>query len=87
MVIRWKVFFRRGCSCESEVIRVCQDIAEGLDEGNGIDAILIDFSKAFDSVPHDRMLTKLAASGVDSRVVVWVRELLVDRTQRVRVGG
>ena len=30
---------------------------------------------------------KLAASGVDSRVVVWVREFLVGRTQRVRVGG
>jgi len=40
-----------------------------------------------DLVPHDRLLTKLAASGVDSRVVVWVREFLVGRTQRVRVGG
>jgi len=40
-----------------------------------------------DLVPHDRLLTKLAASGVDSRVVVWVRKFLVGRTQRVRVGG
>ena len=47
----------------------------------------IDFSKAFDLVPHDQLLTKLAASGVDSRVVVWVREFLVGHTQRVRVGG
>ena len=52
----------------------------------GIHAIIIDFSKAFDLVPHDRLLTKLAISGVDTRVVVWVRELLVGRTQKVTVG-
>jgi len=55
--------------------------------GVGVNAIIIDFSKAFDLVPHDRVLTKLAVSGVDSRVVVCVREFLVGRTQRVRVGG
>jgi len=58
-----------------------------LDEGVSIDAIIIDFSKAFDLVPPDQSLMKLATSGVDSRVVVWVREFLVGRTQRERVGG
>jgi len=53
---------------------------DSLDEGVGIDAIIIDFSKAFDLVPHDRLHTKLVASGVDSRVVVWVREFFVGRT-------
>jgi len=43
----------------------------------------IDFSKAFSLVPHDQLLTKLVASGVDSRVVMWVREFLVGHTQRV----
>ena len=53
---------------------MCQDIAGPLDEGVGIDSIIIDFSKAFDSVLHDRLLTKLAASGVNPRVVVWGKE-------------
>ena len=66
---------------------MCQDIADSFDEVVGIDAIIIDFYKAFDLVPHDRLLMKLAASGVDSRLVVWVREFLIDRTQKVRVGG
>ena len=48
--------------------------------------LIIDFSKAFDLVPHDGLLKKIAASGVDSRVVVWIREFLIDRSQRVRVG-
>jgi hypothetical protein len=62
--------------------------------------IIIDFSKAFSSVPHDRLLTEIAATGVDLRVVVWVKEFVLGRSvvvwvkefvlgrsQRVRVDG
>ena len=79
--------FRPGYSCESQVITACQDIADSLDERVRIDAIIIDFSKAFNLVPHDQPLTKLEALGVDSRVVIWVREFLLGHTQKVRVGG
>ena len=60
--------FRSGYSCESQVITVCKDIADSLDNGDKIDAVIVDFSKAFDLVPHGRLLTKIANSGVDSRV-------------------
>ena len=50
--------FRPGYSCESQVISICQDIADSLDDGDNIDAIIVDFSKAFDLVPHGRLLTK-----------------------------
>jgi len=79
--------FRQGYSCESQVIAVCQDIADSLDNGNKIDVIIVDFSKAFDLVPLGRLLTNTANSGVDSRVVVWIREFILRRTQRVNVGG
>ena len=79
--------FGPGYSCESQVITVCQDIADSLDNGDRVDAIVVDFSKAFDLVPHGRLLVKIAESGVDTRVVVWIREFLLGRTQRVRVGG
>jgi retron-type reverse transcriptase len=58
-----------------------------MDNGDRIDTIVINFLKAFDLVPHDRLLMKIAKSGVDSRVVTWVREFLLGCTQRVRVGG
>ena len=77
--------FRPGYSCESQIITVCQGISGTLDEAARLDAIIIDFSKAFDLVPHDRLLKKTAASGVDSRVVIWIREFLIGRSQRVRV--
>jgi hypothetical protein len=83
--------FRPGYSCESQEITVCLDISDALDNGGRLDAVIIDSSKASDLVPHDRLLTKIAASGVDWRVVVWVREFLLGRTQnqssRAIVGG
>jgi len=47
--------FRPGYSRESHVVMVRQDIAESMDEGVRTDAIIIDFSKAFDLVPRDRL--------------------------------
>jgi len=50
------------------------------------ESIIVDFAKAFVLVPHGRLLNKIANSDVDSKVVVWIREFLLGRTQRVRVG-
>ena len=77
--------FRRRYSSESQIIKICQDISDTLDEVAGLDLIIRDFSEAFDLVPHDRLLKKIAASGMDSRVVIWIREFLIGRSQRVRV--
>jgi hypothetical protein len=77
--------FRPGYSCESQVITDCQNIADSIDNGDKIDAIVIDFSKIFYLVPHDQVLMKIANSGVGSWVVAWVREFLLGHTQRVRV--
>jgi len=52
-----------------------------------VNVIIIDFSKDFDLVPHDRLITKVSSLGVDARVVVWVREFLVGRKKRVRLRG
>jgi len=49
---------------------VCQDIADSLDEGVRTDMIIIDFSKALNLVPHDRLLMQIAATAAYLRVVV-----------------
>ena len=49
---------------ESKII-VCQDISDSLDNVARLDAITIDFSKAFDLVPHDRLLRNVTASSVN----------------------
>jgi len=79
--------FKPGHSCESQLIAVCQDIADSMVNGDRIDAIVIDLSKAFDLIPHDRLLMKIAISGVGSRLVACVRKFLRGRTQSVKFGG
>jgi len=58
-----------------------------MDNGDRIDAIVIDISKTFDLVLHDRLLMKIAISGVNSRVIAWVREFLLGRMQVVNIEG
>ena len=47
--------------------------------------IYLDFSKAFDKVPHDRLLSKVRAHGIDGKVLRWIRSRLSDRQQRVTI--
>ena len=61
--------FRKKRSTESQLILTVQDLAADLDKGQQIDAILLDFSKAFDKVPHRRLLLKLHHSGVRSNTL------------------
>jgi len=63
--------FRPGYLCESQIVTVCQDMADYLDKGARIDTIIIIISKAFELVPYGRLLKKIAASGLDFKVVVW----------------
>jgi len=79
--------FRSGYSCENQIVKVCQDIADSLDDGARMHATIIDSSKAYSLVPYDHLLMKMAASGMDLRVVIWVREYLSGHSHRVRVGG
>jgi hypothetical protein len=62
--------FRPGHSCKSQVVTVCQDIADSLDKGVGAHVIITDFSKAFDLLPCNRLVTKMATTSVDLRAVV-----------------
>jgi len=60
---------------------------EILYNGSILDAVYLDFSKAFDSVPHKRLLIKLQSYGVDGKVLQWIQSFLSDRRQKVYVSG
>ena len=55
----------------------------GLDVGDIFDVIFIDFRKAFDVVPHDKLVTKLSATGICESTLCWITAFLTNRTQRV----
>ena len=58
-----------------------------VDEGKAVDAVYLDFSKAFDTVSHSILLQKLAVRGLDRYALGWVRKWLEGRAQRVVVNG
>lgn len=79
--------FRKKRSCESQLILALQDLAKGIDAREQHDVILLDFSKAFDKVPHKRLLHKLEYYGVRNTVNKWISDFLSHRTQQVVLEG
>ena len=75
--------FQSNCSCTTQLIECLSDWVEAYDRKVGIDAIYLDFSKAFDTVPHRRLICKLRNLGIKGRVLNWLEAFLSGRRQRV----
>ncbi len=58
-----------------------------VDEGKAVDVVYLDFSKAFDTVSHSILLGKLAACGLGRYTLLWIKNWLGGRAQRVVVNG
>ena len=56
-------------------------------KGSQIDISVLDFSKAFDTVPHDGLLSKLKHYGIDDKIWLWICNFLKNRKQSVVVDG
>ena len=79
--------FRKHHSCESQLLLTINDLAKSLNEGSQIDSILLDFSKAFDKVDHNKLCFKLDHYDVRGKTLSWIKNYLQDRTQTVVVNG
>ena len=62
-----------------------EEITKWVDEGSPVDIINLDFQKAFDKVPHQRLILKLKSHGIS--IINWIEQWLTDRRQRVVVDG
>lgn len=67
--------FRRGFSTETQLISVLNDWCTSLDKRRRTDVVLLDFSKAFDTVPHNRLLHKLNYYGICGKTHRWIKKL------------
>ena len=79
--------FRTRRSCETQMITLVRELAESLDNSRQVEMIILDFSKAFDWVPHQRLLKKLHHYGVRGQTYNWIRSFLTNRSQYVIVNG
>ena len=59
-----------------------EEITKWIDVGSPVDIIYLDFQKAFDKVPHQRLLLKLKAHGIGDSITDWIEQWLTDRRQR-----
>ena len=79
--------FREKFSCETQLISAIHDWAKGINFRSQTDVILLDFSKAFDSVPHERLVVKPDFHGFRDKMLNWIRAFLTNRKRKVSVNG
>ncbi|BHF79096.1 hypothetical protein SprV_0602221300 [Sparganum proliferum] len=78
--------FRCNRSCLMNLLFTLERWTKARDEGNVVHAIYIDFKKAFDSVPNQRLSHKLRNGGIRRHLLVWIQSFLAGLSQRVQVG-
>lgn len=79
--------FRKGYSTEDQLLKAYSKIAEEVDKGRSVDAVYLDFSKAFDVLCHNVLLGKLRSLGFCTQILNWIESFLSGRSMRVSVGG
>jgi hypothetical protein len=61
-------------------------VTKATDDSQPVDIFYLDFSKAFDKVPKERLMVKVRAKGVGGRLAEWLHNWLTDRKQAIRIG-
>ena len=70
-----------------QLVLLVDEILKAMDSHHQVDLLLIDFSKAFNTVDHNKLLLKLAHYGIQSNTHQWIATWLTTRTQKVIVEG
>ena len=79
--------FISGRSTSLQLLNVLDKWTEALDNGSSIDVIYMDYMKAFDTVPHKRLMNKLKSYGIEDPILSWIYSFLSDRIQQVTVNN
>ena len=79
--------FMKNRSCTTNLLSFLERLTKEQDQANSVDIAYLDFSKAFDKVPHDRLIEKLRARSVEGSVLRWIKNWLHDRRQRTVLNG
>ena len=75
--------FRAGRSCLINLLCFMEIVTKQVDKGLPVDVVYLDSSKAFDKVPHNRLINKIKAHGIGSFVANRIESWLSNRHQRV----
>ena len=87
ILVKFQHGFCRRLSCETQLVTMIEEVAKSLDKGKQSNLIIMDFSKAFDIVPHQRLIHKLDFYGIRGNLKNWLVKWLTCREQSVVVDG
>ena len=79
--------FRQNRSCLSNLLEFFHNMFSIYDKSRAIDIIYLDFQKAFDKVPHKKLMVKTRALGIIEEIADWIEDWLTGRKQRVVING
>ena len=79
--------FRTGRSTMTQLISYYEELLRGLEEGKNIDAVYLDFSKAFDKCCHQVLLERVRQHRISGKIGVFLHGFLTNRKQTVVVDG
>lgn len=79
--------FRSGRSCVTQLIEIMEIWTDLMDKNIPFDTIYLDFSKAFDKVPHTRLGKKINRLGITGKLLLWIKDFLHHRTQSVKINN
>lgn len=79
--------YLKGKSTLAQLLSCFHDWSLSRNNSKITDVVFLDLSKAFDSVPHERLLLKLNKYGIDGALLLWFRQCLTKRQQRVGIRG
>ena len=82
-----KYGFRSGRSCLTQLLGHFDDVFSGIISGSDVDAIYLDYAKAFDKVDHRLLLKKLKRYGFHENIISWIESFLSDHPQQVVLDG
>ena len=72
------------CAAVKQLFSLTQELHENLDEKEQVDMVVLDFAKAFDKVPHKRLMSKLLKYGIRGNTHKWIESFLVNRMGKPR---
>ena len=84
---KYQCGFRKGLNAQHCLIKLIEKWRECLDQGFQFGALLTDLSKAFDCLPHDLIIAKLNAYGLDISALRLILDYLTSRKQRTKIGN
>ena len=70
-----------------QLLHMLDDWTKNLESGGQIDVIYTDYEKAFDKVPHRRLLNKIFSFGLPIQIVNWIRFFLHNRFYKVKINS